>query len=176
MKSRINILCIAILLGNLLAVGAACQPIGYAQIGVDTSIPFGELREKMTRKVLWGLEIDGFLSPFKRSPTIETGLQIAMVFPSERKDEWNGLELKTASALVCFNMVGRFRPSNEQFLKPFFDVAAGLSYSSTTSSYEIVDRATFLEKFLLNEQDYVETHSVKEFNHSSWNIGFGPEL
>lgn len=173
MRPQIKILCITILLTNFLSFDACCQPIGYASVGLDTSIPFGELGEKMTKKVLWGLEIDGFLAPFKNSPSVETGLQIAMVFPSERKDEWNGLELKTSSTLVCFNLAGRFRPSKGNFVEPVFDVGGGLSYSSTTSSYEIVDRATFLEKFLLNEQDYVETHNVKEFGQSSWNIGFG---
>lgn len=175
MSTRIEHLCITIMFSGLLSGNVFGQnaPTGYLWLKPDVAKPIGEFNDKLSKKVLWGLDFGLVVVPYKKAAFWETGLQIGVLFPGSRKDKWNGIELKTSSALADFNLINRFRPFRQHHVEPFLDLSGGISYSSVSSSYEITDKATFLEEFFLDEEDEVETEVVKDFRHASWGVGIG---
>ena len=61
-------------------------------------------------------------------------------------------------------------------VKPFFELAFGLNFNFTSSSYEIYDKVTFLEKLLFDKEDYSEVVTLKDHDDVAKNISVGAGL
>ena len=145
----------------------------YPSITLTEGNPIGEFKNSLSRKALWGGTIDVVFRAFDNLPAWEPGGSLEFLSLGQRKDSWNGIEVTTSSALIRLNLMSRIRPLKEGMFNPFFEFTYGIDINSTSTSYEIVDRATFADKFFFGDQDKVENVDVHSFNDYSPNVGIG---
>jgi len=149
------------------------KPTGYLTFSPAISRLLGEFSDTMNKKFIWGFNMEVAFPVSKKNPFWDMGFQLEMFFPSNKKDMWDGIELKTNTMFTKINLLNRIRPFRGLRVEPYFDLTLGLNISSTETSYEVVDKATFLEKFLFDNEDEVETVSLKKFNDTSYSLGLG---
>ena len=145
----------------------------YPTISLAEGNPMGEFKSSLSRKALWGGTIDIVFRAFDNLPAWEPGGSVEFLSLGQRKDSWNGIEVTTSSALVRLNLMSRIRPLKVGMFNPFIEITYGLDINSTSSSYEIVDRATFVDNVLFGNEDRVEQVDVHNFNDYSPNVGIG---
>ena len=145
----------------------------YPSINLLIAAPTAEFKDAIEKSTLWGFNIDAALKPFKDAEFIQPGAQIELLFPTSKKDKWYGTQTSTTGVLINTNLFLRFKFLEKSMFSPFIEGAYGLKISSTSTTFEIVDKKTFLEKFLLNEQDEVKTESLYEHHDSRRNFSLG---
>jgi len=149
------------------------------KFGIDFSanfvvgFPQNEFKTNYDRKILPGLNLDFTFTPARKASYWKTGAQMEVLFGGQEKNDWSGLELRSSTAFMSINSVNRFLPQESMTIKPFVEFGLGLNFSFTSSTYEIYDKASFWEKFLLGEEDQVETITVKDHNDMDLNLSFG---
>ena len=89
------------------------------------------------------------------------------------KDNWKGIEINSTGAFFKLNLVNRFRIYKRGIIDPFVEMVFGFNWSSTSTTYQIVDEATFFEEFFLGLDDEVQIVSVKEHEDVTMNMGIG---
>jgi hypothetical protein len=149
------------------------KPIGYFTISPAIAKSVGEFATNLNKKILWSFNFDVVFRPFKKVRFWEPGVQFDFNFLRNRKDRWNGIELKTQGLIAKINLINRIRPFKGQRIEPFLDLTYGLNISTTSTDYEVVDKATFVESFFFDIEDEIETVSVKSFTDASYVIGLG---
>lgn len=105
---------------------------------------------------------------------LETGLHFGLVSIGSKIDKVDGLEITTSSEMIDLSYIIGFKiPITRSFkLRPNF--AIGINFATTSSSYEIVDEATFFERFTgFQEEDLVQEVQVNNFNDNDGIYGFG---
>lgn len=147
----------------------------HLSVGALAGIPQGQFARDFPRESLWGFNFDAVVSPIQKHHWWKTGAQVEFFFTGTKKDTWKGLELKTKSSFVRVNFLNRIQLSHTGLVDPFLEFGLGFNVSTTTSSYQVFDEATFLEEFLLRVEDEWETVQVKSFNDVTSNmaVGFG---
>lgn len=145
----------------------------YPTINVLMGNAIDEFHENFSKNTLWGFNVDGVISPFQEAKAWELGAQLEFYFTGSREDVWNGIEVKSQSSFIRLNFVNRIRPFKKGPVDPFLEFSYGLNTSITTTSYEIVDEATFFEQFLLKREDVVNTETVKDYYDVSQNFAIG---
>ena len=107
---------------------------------------------------------------------LETGAGLGLVFIGDQTDNADGLQISTSSTVLSVNyLLGAVVPLSENF-SIRVNASTGVNISNTTSSYEIVDRATFLEDLLgIQDEDIIEKVQVNEFTDTGpmYRIGGG---
>ncbi len=152
------------------------KPIRY---GVDVSVNFisalpqAEFKTNFDKMMLPGVNFDAALTPSKNAPLWKAGAQLEVLFGGSKKNDWNGLRLRSSTDFISINFINRFLPEKSMTVKPFLELALGFNMSYTSSTYEIYDKATFWEKFLFGEEDQVENITVKEHNDTDKNLSIG---
>ncbi len=150
--------------------------------GIDIStsfvmgLPQNQFKTNFGQSVLPGVNFDFTFTPSKAIPFWKMGLQLESLFSINQKDDWYGMELKSSTDFVSINLLHRFLPPQSMQVKPFFELAFGLNFNFTSSSYEIYDKATFLEKLLFDEEDYSEVVTLKDHDDVAKNISVGAGL
>ena len=134
--------------------------------------PVQDFWETYSKQRLWGFDI-GVVFPLNKSPWFQPGVLFEVYPFGTDKATYKGIEVKTSGAFIKGNMVGRFRFLNEQNISPFIELGYGFNLSSTSTTYEIVDEATFFEEFFLDEEDVSETVTVKDHTHGAHNFNAG---
>jgi hypothetical protein len=145
----------------------------YPTISFLTAFPAGTFKNDFDRKVLLGFNVDGVIIPVKKIPFWQPGAQVEFLFTGNKKDTWKGIEVETGGAFIKLNIINRIRPSHTGKIDPFFEFAYGLNISATTTSYEIVDEATFWEEFFLNQDDEIIREQLNDYTDTSSNLGIG---
>lgn len=136
----------------------------------------GEFRETYQKDLLFGFNFEATFIPFKKIKFWNLGGQFEAFINAKNKDDYHGVELITQNVFLRLNMVNKIQPYRDMKVKPFFVIDYGFNVSSTSSSYEIVDEASFLEKFLLNEEDVVVNETVMKHSDFNYNISLGVGL
>ncbi len=148
----------------------------YPTINLFIGNPVQEFWSNYSKQNLWGFNIDGVITPFKKAQFFETGVQIEILPSSNRNDTWQGIEVNSSSTISRFNAISRFRVAKQSKISPYIELGYGLNITSTQTSYEIVDEATFLEVFLWEAEDVTETVKVKDFHDYGHNLYAGVGL
>ena len=149
------------------------RKIFYPTVNVITALPMNDFRNEINRKMLWGFNADGVFIPFKNAPFYQPGFQLEFLFHGKSKDNWNGIDVKTQSMFMNINLVNRIRLFGNSAVSPFIEGAFGMKLSTANTTYDVVDKATFYEKFFLNEEDQVETHSVNQSYDLVYDMSLG---
>jgi len=150
--------------------------------GIDMSVNFGmglpqnQFKTNFGQSVLPGVNFDFTFTPSKAAPFWKMGLQFESLFSMNQRDDWFGMKLKSSTDFISINLIHRFLPPQSMHVKPFFELAFGLNFNYTSSSYEIYDKASFLEKLLFDEEDYSEVITLKDHNDVAKNISVGAGL
>lgn len=174
----------SIILGFILVVAAGILPAQsfqadsesynfYPTLTLVEGNPVWDFKTNLSRKALWGGSIDVVFRLFEDYPAWEPGVQIEFLSLGGRNDTWNGVEVTTSSALIRVNLMSRIRPMKSGMFDPFIDIVYGIDINSTNTSYEIVDRATFYDKFFYGAEDQTEKVDVRNFNDYTPNVGVG---
>ena len=99
------------------------------------------------------------------------GIAFTALFAGSREDNFKGMNLKTQSSIMEIQPLIRVSSPKPSIIKPYFDFSAGLLINVTQSTTEIIDRPTFLEQVLFNQDQEVESTNHKD--HASANFSFG---
>lgn len=168
------------ILGTLiLSFRAVSQETAPEKRGADVSINFvtgitrDEFKENYDKSALLGFNFDVVFIPFKNAKAWKPGGQFEIFFGGQQKDQWSGIQLTSQSAFLKLNFINRFQPPRPMVVKPFLELAYGFNLNTTSSSYEVVDKASFWERFLLNAEDLVETKTAKEYSDITHNLAIG---
>ena len=145
----------------------------YPSVSLLEGNPYGEFRKKFPQKGMFGFTIDAVLVPYPQQSFWEPGFQVEAFLLSNKDDMWKGIEVKTSRAFFKLNFINRIKPLAPATVDPFFEFGYGVNISSTSTQYEIVDKATFAEEFFLGEEDNIETVNVKDFADAQHNISIG---
>ena len=145
----------------------------YPTASFLTGFPAGTFQSDFDRKVLFGFNVDGVITPVKKNHFWQPGAQIEFLLTGNKKDTWKGIEVETGGAFIKLNLINRIRPSHTGKIDPFFEFAYGLNISSTTTNYQIIDEATFWEEFLLGQDDEIVTVELKDYTDTSSNLAIG---
>jgi len=147
----------------------------FISINGELASTVGEFKDAYDKDLLFGFNFDAAFIPFKNLKAWQLGGQFEIYFAGKRTDNWSGLDVTTQSNFIKLNIINRLQPYKDMPLKPFIELAYGLNTNMTATTYEVVDEASFLEEFLFNAEDIVETETAKErydFNHN-FAIGAG---
>jgi hypothetical protein len=145
----------------------------YPTISFLTGFPAGTFKTDYDCKVILGFNIDGVINPLKKNHFWQPGAQVEFLLTGNKKDTWKGIEVETGGAFIKLNIINRIRPSHTGKIDPFFEFAYGLNISSTTTSYEIVDEATFWEEFFLDQDDEIITEQLNDYTDTASNLAIG---
>lgn len=147
----------------------------YPTINLLIGNPVQEFWANYSKQRLWGGNLDIVCAPFKKARFIEPGIQFEIYPSANLKDTWDGIEVETSSFFVRFNAMTRLRINRSSNLAPYLEFGYGLNLSSTTTSYEIVDKASFWGS-LLGEEDEYEEVTLNDFEDYSQNFYAGVGL
>lgn len=145
----------------------------YPSLNLLVAVPTNEFKEAIDKATLWGFNFDVATRPFKHATFIQPGAQVEFLFPGSRTDEWSGIEVTTTSVMFNTNLMTRIKLWEGAMVSPFIEGAYGLKISSVSSSFTVVDEATFLEEFLLGQEDEYEEHVLNEHYDFSQNFSLG---
>jgi hypothetical protein len=148
----------------------------YPTVNLLIGNPVQDFWENYSKQRLWGFNFDLVFNLAQTARWWQPGLQFDIYPFGNKKGTWNGIEVTTSGAFVKANIINRLRFLSESKVSPFVELGYGIHLSSTTTSYEIVDEATFFEEFFLNEEDEYETVNAKEFFDASHNFAVGAGL
>jgi hypothetical protein len=158
---------------DYLSAGQEGQPkIPKIWVGADAqiAIPLASLKEFSKTRGGIRLEVG---KPFKASPSLSVGLEFSGVFSGSRDDKFKGMDVNTSTTLVSLQPFIRWAPTNKAAVNPFFDFSMGIMASSTATTSEIVDEATFLEEVLLGKEDEVETITHQTGGSANFSLSAG---
>jgi len=145
----------------------------YPTISFLTGFPAGTFKNDFDRKVLLGFNADGVITPLKKYHFWQPGVQVEFLLTGNKKDTWKGIKVETGGAFIKLNLINRIRPTHTGNIDPFFEFAYGLNISSTSTTYEVVDEATFWEEFLLGADDEISTEQLNDYTDTASNLGIG---
>lgn len=130
------------------------RPI-YFSLAPQIGIPVGQFRNYS--KVQGGADLAAAIG-FKANPSFSAGAAFSVLGTGAKIDNYRGLQVKTDGALFMVGPMVRWAPVTSWRIVPFVGVSSGLGISSTTTTSEIVDKATFFEQFVgWQEEDIVNT-------------------
>lgn len=137
-----------------------------------SGLPLGEFKSSMQWNYFPGANLEILFKPAKKVNYWKAGAQLEYLYAGYQSNDYYGLNLKSNSGFVGINFLNRFLPSKSMVLKPYFEFAYGMNINYTNSKYDIVDRATFFERFFSNTEgeDPVEKYTVKK--HTAINQNF----
>lgn len=136
------------------------RPI-YAAVVGEIGIPILDFRNYA--KVQGGVGFEAGLGFLDNKRSLSAGGTFFGTFTGAKKDTYRGAEIKTSTALMMIGPMLRWAPVVPWRVVPFISAAGGLGVSSTSTTSEIVDKATFIEQFFgMQESDIVDTTSEKE--------------
>ena len=145
----------------------------YPTINLLVANPVQEFWANYSKQRLWGFNFDLVYSAVKSAMFWQPGFQLEYYPIGTQKATWHGLEVETSGAFTKINLISRFRFLNFSKLSPYIELGYGLHLSSTTTTYEIVDEATFFEEVVFDKEDYTETVKAKEFYDATHNFSVG---
>ena len=146
------------------------RPIYFSLIG-QVGIPMKDFKNYSKVQGGGGLEIGLGFKGEKRS--LSGGLTLLALTTGSKKDTYQGVEVKTSSGLFLVGPMMRWAPVVPWRVVPFISAAVGPGISSTSTSSEIVDKATFLEQFFgMQDSDITST----TYHKDSGGVGAGYSL
>ncbi|MEJ0032767.1 MAG: hypothetical protein WDO15_21465 [Bacteroidota bacterium] len=136
------------------------RPIYFTFYGT-VGIPINDFKNYSKVQGGGGLEFGiGFLDKKK---SLSAGATLFVLSTGSKKDTYQGAEVKTSSALFLIGPMMRWAPVVSWRIVPFVSASAGVGISSTSTTSQIVDKATFIEQFTgMQESDIVTTTYQKD--------------
>lgn len=160
--------CLALYPMGLAAQDVSDQEINPPLRGIDFSInlvsgfPAYDYKKQIDRTILPGLNIDLRFYPARQIDSWMCGLLIEGLYAGSSKESWQGMKLESSSGLFSFSLINRFQPNQDMIVKPYAEFGIGLSLSTTSSTYDVYDEASFVEWFFFGKEDEVYTFKVKD--------------
>lgn len=160
--------CLALFPSELSAQDFAEPETSASQRGFDFSLnlvcgfPAYEYKQQVDRLILPGMNLDLRFYPSKQTSNWMCGLLFEALYAGSSKDNWEGMQLQSSSGLFQIALVNRIQANPHRPVRPYAEFGIGLGISSTSSTYDVYDRASFVEWFFLGEEDQVYTFSVKD--------------
>lgn len=146
-------------------------PFFIAAEGIAT-IPVASLKSYSKGRA--GLSL-AFNMPLKVYSPFSVGLELGGIFSGTKDDIFRGLDVETSTMVLQLQPILRYIPRKKNAVNPCVDLFVGIMAANTSTTSEIIEEPTFLERVLFGAEEDVETitHQRGGSTNLSYGIGFG---